>query len=218
MVSINQKKRKNIAVIFMICIVIVLVIGGCLYYFLKERRVADSSLNAPNLNNVQTTDTKPVVNGGTLTGKPSEEESYIDSMSFDNREYYVDYIRFNDKTSISDKRYDIRIHFPDGEDFVVVPAKIITDRTEEGLYIMFNEHEMHMLSSARTDTEVYEGAYLYMASYESINVKKSEEDYPWNQFVMSSYGITEVNSEEIYNRRIQLEENLVSFMDKTLQK
>ena len=80
-----------------------------------------------------------------------------------------------------------------------------------------DEKELHMLSSARTDVEVYEGAILYLSSYS----KKQESNltaYPINLFVLSSYPEYFQDAEKIYSRRIQLEENLLTFMNQTLQK
>ena len=132
------------------------------------------------------------------------------------KEYYIDYVVVGDEQEI-DKFLDIRIRFPNGEDYIVVTGKTITNVTDKGFYMFLDEKELHMLSSARTDVEVYEGATLYLSSYG----KKQDNnltDYPINLFVLSSYPDYFQDGETIYSKRIQLEENLLTFMNQTLQK
>ena len=146
---------------------------------------------------------------------PTEQVEETTEYGEKAKEYYIDYVIVGDAQE-TDKFLDIRIRFPNGEDYIVLTDKSITYMTENGFYMYLDEKEVHMLSSARTDVEVYGGAMLYLSSY-----NKKQEDmagYPVNLFVLSSYESYFQNKEEIYSRRIQLEENLLTFMNQTLQK
>ena len=145
-----------------------------------------------------------------------EDKEMTTEYRGESKEYYIDYVVVGDAQE-TDKFLDIRIRFPNGEDYIVATGKTITYMTGKGFYMYLDEKEVQMLSSARTDVEVYEGAMMYLSSYD----KKQEDgltDYPINLFVLSYYGQYFNNVDEIYNRRIQLEENLITFMNQTLQK
>ena len=68
----------------------------------------------------------------------------------------------------------------------------------------------------------HSGCQAFPIAFGIINsYNKKQEDmagYPVNLFVLSSYESYFQNKEEIYSRRIQLEENLLTFMNQTLQK
>lgn len=133
------------------------------------------------------------------------------------REYYVDYVDLA-VLYAGEGVFDIHIRFPDGEDYVVVAGKAITGVADEGFYVRLTDRENHMLSSARTDKDVYSGTQMYLSRYESETGVLTKPDYPWNQFVLGAHGIDEAEATEIYARRIQLEENLSKFMNQTLSK
>lgn len=147
------------------------------------------------------------------TSEPVKEQ-YEDTTI--NKEYYIDYIYVGDEQAL-DNLVDVHIRFPNGEDYVVVACKNITNRTKEGFYMQLDEKELHMLSSAKTDKDVYEGTEIYLATYKVADYK-GVVDYPWNQYVISSFGIMYDDALEVYDKRMQLEENLLTFMEQTLQK
>ena len=182
-----------------ICVIIVIVIM-CLVVGKKDDKIKTVEVSSDNtiLENIST-----------------EEKETTTEYGEKAKEYYIDYVIVGDAQE-TDKFLDIRIRFPNGEDYIVLTDKSITYMTENGFYMYLDEKEVHMLSSARTDVEVYGGAMLYLSSY-----NKKQEDmagYPVNLFVLSSYESYFQNKEEIYSRRIQLEENLLTFMNQTLQK
>lgn len=133
------------------------------------------------------------------------------------KEYYVNYVDLA-VLYAGEGVFDIHIRFPDGEDYVVVAGKAITGVTDEGFYVRLTDRENHMLSSARTDKDVYSGTQMYLSRYESETGVGTKPDYPWNQFVLGAHGIDEAEATEIYARRMQLEENLSTFMNQTLSK
>ncbi len=133
------------------------------------------------------------------------------------KEYYIDFV---DLAVLQEGggSFDIHIRFPNGEDYVVVSNVLIKGITQEGFMVSLGDRENHMLSSARTDRDVYTGTSLYLARCENAVSDRTETDYPWNQFVLSAHGINEDDKEDIYAKRLQLEENLVEFMDQTLNR
>ncbi len=135
----------------------------------------------------------------------------------DEKEYYVNFVDLAVLHNGSGV-FDIHIRFPNGEDYVVVARKEINDVTDDGFYIMLDDRENHMLSSAKTDYDVYIGTQLYLSRYEKGMSETVEPDYPWNQYVLSAHGLNEMQAEEVYARRVQLEENLAAFMNQTLSK
>lgn len=133
------------------------------------------------------------------------------------QEYYIDYVFVAENQDLSGL-LDIHIRFPDGEDYIVASGKRVTEKAGEGFYMFLDDRDVHMLSSARTDRDVYEGTQLYLSSYNFEGQEDNAADYPWNIYVMSSFEAAEGTSEEIYGRRMQLEENLLAFMNQALQK
>lgn len=133
------------------------------------------------------------------------------------KEYYINFV---DLAVLQEGggSFDIHIRFPNGEDYVVVSNVLIKGITQEGFMVSLDDRENHMLSSARTDRDVYTGTSLYLARCENAVSDRTETDYPWNQFVLSAHGINEDDKEDIYAKRLQLEENLVEFMDQTLNR
>lgn len=162
-----------------------------------------------------------------VSEEPEEETTTVEnetvgvtvgeSAAESEREYYVDYVDLAVLHS-GDGVFDIHIRFPNGEDYVVVAGKAITAVTDEGFYVSLSDRENHMLSSAKTDREVYSGTQLYLARYNTESGEETKTDYPWNRFVLGAHGVDEAEATEIYARRVQLEENLVAFMNQTLGK
>ena len=203
MTLIHQKKKKSPVMLIIGIVGVVVVIVFIFLFTLKNKKEEESGLDV----------LEPQETSGILS---TEEKEMTTEYSNKSKEYYIDYVVVGDEQE-TDKFLDIRIRFPNGEDYIVTEGKTITYMTDKGFYMCLNEKEVQMLSSARTDVEVYEGAMLYLSSYD----KKQENgltDYPINLFVLSYYGQYFQNTEEIYNRRIQLEENLITFMNQALQK
>lgn len=63
-------------------------------------------------------------------------------------------------------RVDIRIRYPNAEDYVVISDKIIGNiATGNGMVLKLTEEEILMLSSAITDKSIYSGVRLYVVCY-----------------------------------------------------
>ena len=196
-----KKKKQHIKIIVaVVCVLVIAAVIGAIVYLRTDKETQIISSEETTIQEVMSTE--------------SIEETTENIAG--SKEYYIDYVMVGEGQETG-KFLDIRIRFPNGEDYIVVAEKKITYMTETGFYMYLDEKEVRRLSSARTDVEVYEGAMLYLSSYK----KKQDEgltDYPVNLFVLSAYGQYFEDTDQIYSRRIQLEENLLTFMNQTLQK
>lgn len=218
----NMIKQKNIkkAILIAVCVLILAVTAIISFLFFATDTTSDSEEASGQENgheeligeseNPAHSD-EPSDLGEAMTGDGVSDEAQLE------REYYVDFV---DMALLSSGNgiFDIHIRFPDGEDYVVVAGKTITGMTDEGFFVQLNDRENHMLSSARTDKDVYNGTQMYLSGYESENSVILEADYPWNQFVLGAHGVDEAEAADIYAKRVQLEENLAAFMNQTLNK
>ena len=203
MVLIQKKKKKHIPIVVgvVVGVIIVIVLIGL---FIGRRNVNDDKVVLASSVEISYEEVS------------IEEKETTIEYGVKSKEYYIDYVEVGDEQE-TDEFLDIRIRFPNGEDYIVVTGKTITYLTDKGFYMYLDEKELHMLSSARTDVDVYEGAKLYLSSY-GKKQENSLTDYPINLFVLSSYPDYFENTEQIYSKRLQLEENLLTFMNQTLQK
>ena len=203
MVLIQKKKKKHIPIVVgvVVGVIIVIVLIGL---FIGRRNVKNDKVVLASSAEISYEEVS------------IEEKETTIEYGVKSKEYYIDYVEVGDEQE-TDEFLDIRIRFPNGEDYIVVTGKTITYLTDKGFYMYLDEKELHMLSSARTDVDVYEGAKLYLSSY-GKKQENSLTDYPINLFVLSSYPNYFENVEQIYSKRLQLEENLLTFMNQTLQK
>lgn len=108
---------------------------------------------------------------------------------------------------------DIRISFPNGEDYIIAEQKRVQNRDENNLLLMVNEEEILKLSSAVVDKKNYEGAKIYAVLYVEDYQNAAIPDYPVNSYVAEQGNwnpnlIEKVFSEEMVDKRRILEENL----------
>ena len=132
------------------------------------------------------------------------------------RMYMFDYITVPQEID-NGAMFDIRIAFPNGEDYIVAKGKTLEARTEEGIFINATERELLMISSAYVDTTVYEGAKIYASIYVSDYQPLSVVNYPVNLYVtrLSDWNpnlIEEIKEEMDVEKRQVLEQNLYEFM------
>jgi hypothetical protein len=146
-----------------------------------------------------------------------------DSMTYaaegindDLRTYFYDYIILPEGIDTGDL-FDIRICFPNGEDYVVAVGKKVQSVLEGGAFINATEKENLLLASAYVDTTVYEGARIYAALYVSDYQQAAQPDYPFNLYVtqLATWDpnlVEQLESETNRQNREILEGNLFDFM------
>lgn len=131
------------------------------------------------------------------------------------RTYYIDYIDIP-KEFVYGSSFDIRICFPNGEDYLVAGNKTVNIRDEEGFYVDLTRREALLLSSAKVDSDIYTGAKIYAAFYSTGFEEDEIQTYPVNSYVFSlgqwEPNIEETFSDEMYAKRETLEKNLLEFM------
>lgn len=117
---------------------------------------------------------------------------------------------------------DIRISFPNGEDYVVVKHKTVHSlikNAEEitGFSVNANEQEILRLSSAGVDTEMYDDTAMYGVTYMGDFQQPAEEYYPVNPDVFDLLG-WDPNIKKLFtvtaetDRRKKLEKHLQGYI------
>lgn len=152
----------------------------------------------------------------------TESMVYEDTgITDDLRMYMFDYIEIPDSLEKGDM-FDIRISFPNGEDYIVARAKTIEERSENGIFVNASEKELLMISSAYVDTTIYEGAKIYASMYVTDYQELPVVNYPVNMYVtkLADWNpnlIKEVEEALDLEKRKILEENLYEFMGTTME-
>ena len=132
------------------------------------------------------------------------------------RTYLYDYIVLPEGIS-SDDIFDIRIRFPNGEDYVIAVGKKVESMVESVSFINASEEENLLLSSAYVDTTVYEGAKIYASLYVADYQEASCVNYPFNLYTteLAAWDPNLVEQMETETNRLNrqiLEKNLFDFM------
>ncbi len=120
---------------------------------------------------------------------------------------------------------EVRISFPNGEDFVVLKQQQVQCLLSEedfvfGISLSLSEEELLRLSSARVDCMLYEDAYLYAVSYQAGYDHTAAVNYPVNADVFSLMqwdpNIPNFSPQlEEQEKRNQLETRLLQFLQHT---
>jgi len=111
-----------------------------------------------------------------------------------------------------DDYVDVRISFPNGEDFCLLSKKRVRGM-EEGIYIFeLDERELICVSSAKVDLKRYPETIMYLVKYEEPEIqKKREETYIPNIESMALISSLKLDNEERFvsdDKRLELEERL----------
>lgn len=111
---------------------------------------------------------------------------------------------------------DIRITFPNGEDYIVAENKQVKSRIEDSILIEVDESEILKLASANVDINTYEGAVIYAILYIEDYQEPARSDYPVNKSVIQLGNwdpnlIKKIFTEDMVNNRNVLESNLNEF-------
>ena len=112
---------------------------------------------------------------------------------------------------------DIRIVFPNGEDYLIAEHKKVIKRIEDSILINVNEEEILKLASAKVDRNIYEGAKIYAIMYVKDYQEAAKSNYPVNRSVieLGSWDpnlINKIFDEETAGKRNVLETNMNEFV------
>lgn len=94
----------------------------------------------------------------------------------DVREMQYDVININTNI-VNNDRIDVRIFFPNGEDYIVLSKKTIKGLAIDspGCLLWLNEEEILRMSSAIVDAYLYSGAKLYTTKYIEPNLQEESK-------------------------------------------
>lgn len=112
---------------------------------------------------------------------------------------------------------DIRITFPNGEDYIVAEHKRVEKRKESSIYVYVNEEEILLMSSAKVDLDTYAGTKVYAILYARDYQNPASKDYPANEHIceLADWNpnmIKKVFTDEGRMRRKELENNMTEFL------
>lgn len=107
-------------------------------------------------------------------------------------------------------RADIRIRFPNAEDYTVLSDKIIQLSSNGGVVLALDETELLLLSAAVEDCFRYERTRLYAVKYpEYQQTEPGDVNYIANQEILDLLGETKEKKEErvFFEKRLESEKN-----------
>ncbi len=70
---------------------------------------------------------------------------------------------------------DIRIFFPNGEDYIILPKKVINTADTESCFLWLTEEEILRMASATVDAFLYNGAKIYTTKYIEPNLQEASQ-------------------------------------------
>ncbi|MGN1084278.1 MAG: hypothetical protein ACI4QX_04705, partial [Lachnospiraceae bacterium] len=121
------------------------------------------------------------------------------------------------------KTVDVRLRYPNGENYCVLKKKRLRREGEntERCSFSLTEAEQLLISAAQYDTEVYEGAELYVVAFVEERLQKEADSFyiPPGQVILQlqELGTKEVNvSDRWYELREALEKRLLQNREQRL--
>lgn len=140
----------------------------------------------------------------------------------DQRRLELNYIRIPELLN-QGELIDIRVHFENGEDYIVAGKKKVLTLQREDEYkttgfieIQVSEEEILKLASVKADYDCYENTLVYAVIYADDGQVQAKDTYPVNMdvYAISCWDpnvIKQVLTVENQEKRQTLEENLVRF-------
>lgn len=140
----------------------------------------------------------------------------------DQRRLELNYIRIPELLN-QGELIDIRVHFENGEDYIVAGKKKVLTLQREDEYraaglieIQVSEEEILKLASVKADYDCYENTLVYAVIYADDGQAQAKDTYPVNMGVYEiscwdSNVVKQVLTAENQQKRQILEENLVRF-------
>jgi len=140
----------------------------------------------------------------------------------DERRLELDYVRIPELLN-QGELIDIRVHFENGEDYIVVgKKKVLSLQREDGygarnlLEVQVSEEEILKLASVKADYDGYENTLVYAVIYTEEGQAEATNTYPVNPavYMLSTWDpnvVKRVITTENQEKRKVLEENLFQF-------
>lgn len=140
----------------------------------------------------------------------------------DQRRLELNYIRIPEQLN-QGELIDIRVHFENGEDYIVTGKKRVLTLQREDEYgtrglieIQVSEEEILKLASVKADYDCYENTLVYAVIYADEGQAEAKDTYPVNKsvYAISRWNpniVKQVLTAENQEKRQILEENLMRF-------
>ena len=120
---------------------------------------------------------------------------------------------------------DIRIFYPNGENYVVLSKKTIQNHSEEYLqcFLWLSEEEILMMSSALVDAYLYPGAYLYTTKYvyptiQEASIVNYQASLSTQELIAKNPNIVEIAATELSEKlRKELENRLANSITNSVE-
>lgn len=145
---------------------------------------------------------------------------YKEDISDDVRLHEYSFLDLHDE--ITEGSYiDIRITFPNGEDYIVAEHKKVINRKDFSVSVYVTEEEILLMSGAKVDLDTFDGTKVYAILYARDYQLPASKNYPANSYVCELADwdpniIKKVFTEEGRLKRKDLEKNMADFLsDKT---
>lgn len=199
MAIIHKSKKRKIFIGIVITTVVVVCSTVSYVYFGKNKEKDVKELETENI----------------FVEEELESTKAREPLADDDRIQFFDYIDIFVGIDAGDM-VDIRIGFPNGEDYVVLAHKNIISVDDAGMVLKVSEEDIMKMSSAKIDVNKYEGTRIYAVKYVDNNQKPATSYYLLNEYVLALCDwnpnlVGKIFTQEKLKKRYDFEQNLVKF-------
>lgn len=200
--AIIHRSKKIKFIIGAILSTVVVICGVTLFVFSLKRKTKNDEERITNSVEIQEENTI----------EQGEKQIFVtDDERYQHFDFISAFVGINNGDLV-----DVRISFPNGEDYIVISHKEIINVDEKGIVLRVNEEEILKMSSAQIDVNKYEGTKIYAVKYVSDSQKPAISYYLLNEYVLSLGEwdpnlIEKIFSQEKMKKRYDFEQNLVKF-------
>lgn len=200
--AIIHRSKKIKFIIGAILSTVVVICGVTLFVFSLKRKTKNDKERITNSVEIQEENTI----------EQGEKQIFVtDDERYQHFDFISAFVGINNGDLV-----DVRISFPNGEDYIVISHKEIINVDEKGIVLRVNEEEILKMSSAQIDVNKYEGTKIYAVKYVSDSQKPAISYYLLNEYVLSLGEwdpnlIEKIFSQEKMKKRYDFEQNLVKF-------
>lgn len=200
--AIIHRSKKIKFIIGAILSTVVVICGVTLFVFCLKRKTKNDEERITNSVEIQEENTI----------EQGEKQIFVtDDERYQHFDFISAFVGINNGDLV-----DVRISFPNGEDYIVISHKEIINVDEKGIVLRVNEEEILKMSSAQIDVNKYEGTKIYAVKYVSDSQKPAISYYLLNEYVLSLGEwdpnlIEKIFSQEKMKKRYDFEQNLVKF-------
>lgn len=166
--AIIHRSKKIKFIIGAILSTVVVICGVTLFVFSLKRKTKNDKERITNSVEIQEENTI----------EQGEKQIFVtDDERYQHFDFISAFVGINNGDLV-----DVRISFPNGEDYIVISHKEIINVDEKGIVLRVNEEEILKMSSAQIDVNKYEGTKIYAVKYVSDSQKPAISYYLLNEY------------------------------------